>query len=152
MVILMWMLLAEDDGESLPIRAKEKNGPLFDLAIAIAALKELNMNKGEIPIDAAFIGALSLDSMVVKVEGMLPALISARGLGLKKIYLPFDPTIPIHMLKNLECIVVQHIEDVVQLITAKGIYHPRHVFYHCSPRNLPSYANIFTNIYISPTD
>jgi len=93
---------------------QKKNGPLFDLAIAIAALKELNMIKGEIPIDAAFIGALSLDGMVVKAEGMLPALISARGLGLKKIYLPFDPTIPIHMLKDLECIVVQHIEEVVQ--------------------------------------
>ncbi|WP_066248371.1 YifB family Mg chelatase-like AAA ATPase [Neobacillus drentensis] len=92
----------------------KKNGPLFDLAIAIAALKELNMIKGEIPIDAAFIGALSLDGMVVKAEGMLPALISAKGLGLKKIYLPFDQTIPIHMLTDLECIVVQHIEDVVQ--------------------------------------
>lgn len=66
---------------------QKKNGPLFDLAIAIAALKELNMIKGEIPIDAAFIGALSLDGMVVKAEGMLPALISAKRLGLKKIYI-----------------------------------------------------------------
>ena len=38
---------------------QKKNGPLFDLAIAIAALKELNMIKGKIPMDTAFIGALS---------------------------------------------------------------------------------------------
>ncbi|WHY86053.1 YifB family Mg chelatase-like AAA ATPase [Neobacillus novalis] len=93
---------------------QKKNGPLFDLAIAIAALKELHMIKSAIPTNAAFIGALSLDGMVVKAEGMLPALISAKGLGIKKIYLPYDPTIPIHMLEGLECIVIQHIEEVVQ--------------------------------------
>ncbi|MDR4949882.1 magnesium chelatase domain-containing protein [Neobacillus cucumis] len=81
---------------------QKKNGPLFDLAIAIAALKELNMIKGKIPMETAFIGALSLDGMVVKAEGMLPALISAKGLGLKKIYLPNDPTIPMQMLKDLD--------------------------------------------------
>ncbi|MEH6907547.1 magnesium chelatase domain-containing protein [Neobacillus drentensis] len=93
---------------------QKKNGPLFDLAVAIAALKELDMIKCKILLDTVFIGALSLDDMVVKAEGMLPALIAAKGLGLKKIYLPYDPIIPIHMLKDLECIVVQHIEEVVQ--------------------------------------
>ena len=70
--------------------------------------------KGEIPIETAFIGALSLDGMVVKAEGMLPALISAKRIGLKRVYLPYDPSIPINMLQDLECIVVQHIEEVVQ--------------------------------------
>jgi magnesium chelatase family protein len=93
---------------------QKKNGPLFDLAIAVAALKELNMVKVDIPSDAAFIGALSLDGTVVKAEGLMPALLSAKGLGFKKVYLPYDPTIPIHMLKDLDCIVVQHIEDVIQ--------------------------------------
>jgi magnesium chelatase family protein len=36
------------------------------------------MIKGKIPMVAAFIGALSLDGMVVKAEGMLPALISSK--------------------------------------------------------------------------
>lgn len=96
---------------------QRKNGPLFDLAIAIAALKELYVIQREIPIDVAFIGALSLDGAVVKAEGMLPALISAKRHGIKKVYLPYDPTIPLHMLKeDFECVVVQHIEEVVQHI------------------------------------
>jgi magnesium chelatase family protein len=33
---------------------QKKNGPLFDLAIAIAALKELNMIKGEISKEYSF--------------------------------------------------------------------------------------------------
>jgi magnesium chelatase family protein len=97
----------------LPAEQK-KNGPLFDLAMAIAALKELNVIKREIPMDTAFMGALSLDGMVVKAEGMLPALIAAKSLGIKRVYLPNDPAIPIHMLHGLECIIVHHIEEVVQ--------------------------------------
>ncbi|WP_053360955.1 YifB family Mg chelatase-like AAA ATPase [Bacillus sp. FJAT-27251] len=92
---------------------QKKNGPLFDLAIAIAALKELNVIQSEIPLDTAFIGALSLDGTVQKAEGMLPALVSAAALGLKRVYFPHDPHIPVHMLENIECVVVQHIEEVV---------------------------------------
>lgn len=92
---------------------QKKNGPLFDLAIAIAALKELNVIKGKIPVEMAFIGALSLDGTIVSAEGMLPALISAKALGLKRVYFPNNPSIPVHMLKDLDCIVVQHIEEVV---------------------------------------
>ncbi|WP_251555094.1 YifB family Mg chelatase-like AAA ATPase [Neobacillus muris] len=95
---------------------QKKNGPLFDLAIAIAALKELNFIKGDIPLDTAFIGALSLDGTVMKAEGMLPALTAAKNLGIKKVYFPYDPMIPIQMLQGLECRVVQHIEEVVQHI------------------------------------
>lgn len=50
----------------LPAEQK-KNGPLFDLAMGIAALKELHVIKEEIPIETAFIGALSLDGMIVKI-------------------------------------------------------------------------------------
>ncbi|SEN89360.1 magnesium chelatase family protein [Mesobacillus persicus] len=92
---------------------QKKNGPLFDLAIGIAALKELGVIEGEIPRETAFIGALSLDGTVEKAEGMLPAIVSAKELGIKQIYFPHDPLIPIHMMEDLECIVVHHIEEVV---------------------------------------
>lgn len=93
---------------------QKKNGSLFDLAIAIAALKELGEMKREIPIDTAFIGALSLDGSVVSGEGILPAVIAARELGIKRVYLPYDPVLPLHMLQDIECMVVRHIEEVVQ--------------------------------------
>ncbi|WML41528.1 YifB family Mg chelatase-like AAA ATPase [Neobacillus sp. OS1-2] len=118
---------------------QKKNGPLFDLAIAIAALKELHMIKGEIPTDAAFIGALSLDGTVVKAEGMLPALIAAKGLGIKKAYLPYDPTIPIHMLQGLECVVVQHIEEVVQHLEGQQLLPFHHTL--TSNDQIPLFTN-----------
>ena len=71
------------------------------------------MIKCEIPEDTAFIGALSLDGSVVKADGLLPALISAKKLGIKQIYFPHDPLIPVHML-----------------ITAIKMYQLCHLIYH----------------------
>ncbi|WP_227938675.1 YifB family Mg chelatase-like AAA ATPase [Alkalihalobacillus deserti] len=95
---------------------QKKNGPLFDLAMAIAVLKERKQIKEEIPQDTAFLGALSLDGTVVKVEGMLPSLIAAKGLGFKRVILPYDPLLPLEMLEGIEYVVVHHIVDVLQSI------------------------------------
>ncbi|MGY0691332.1 YifB family Mg chelatase-like AAA ATPase [Virgibacillus sp. FSP13] len=100
---------------------QKKNGPLFDLAMAIGVLKERKHMKEEIPLDTAFFGALSLDgTTVVKVEGMLPALIAAKELGFKRIFLPYDPLIPIDMLEGIECMIVHHINDVLQLLSGQA--------------------------------
>ncbi|WP_241558901.1 YifB family Mg chelatase-like AAA ATPase [Oceanobacillus halophilus] len=92
---------------------QKKNGSLFDLSIAVAALKELREITCEISTETAFIGALSLDGAVVSGEGILPAVLAAKGLGIKRVYLPYDPVLPLHMIKDVECIVVQHMEEVV---------------------------------------
>lgn len=70
--------------------------------------------KREIPVDTAFIGALSLDGSVASGKGILPAVIAARRLGIKRVYLPYDSVLPLHGLQDIECIVVSHIEEVVQ--------------------------------------
>lgn len=100
---------------------QKKNGPFFDLAMAIGVLKETGELKEKIPEDAVFIGALSLDGTVEKVEGMLPALIAAKSLGFKKVYLPYDPLLPLEMMEGVECIVVQHIHEVLQHLAGQPL-------------------------------
>lgn len=85
---------------------QKKNSPFFDLAIAIGSLKERGEFKEPIPHDAVFIGALSLDGTVKKVEGMLPALMAAKSIGFKKVYIPYDPLTLFDMFEGLECIVI----------------------------------------------
>lgn len=80
---------------------QRKNGPLFDLPIAIGILKEKNYIKEQIPHDTMFIGALSLDGTIERIEGMLSALIAAVKLGYKRAFLPYDPLIPIDMLNGI---------------------------------------------------
>lgn len=89
--------------------------------MAIGILKEKDELKEKIPEDSVFIGALSLDGTVEKVEGMLPALIAAKSLGFKRIYLPFDPLLPLDMFEGLECIVIGHINDVLQHLSGQSL-------------------------------
>lgn len=100
---------------------QKKNGPFFDFAIAIGILKEMGYINGEIPSDSLFIGALSLDGTIEKVEGMLPALIAARSLGFRRAYLPYDPLIPIDMLEGLDFFIVSHLKEVIQHISGQEL-------------------------------
>ena len=64
----------------------KKEGSFFDLPIAIGIL----LCNGQINSsfdDIAFIGELSLDGSLNKVNGILPMCIEARKLGIKKIFL-----------------------------------------------------------------
>ena len=68
---------------------KKKEGPLFDLSIAMGILfanGELDISKKD---DTIFIGELSLDGSLRKVNGVLPILITARKMGYKKVVVPY---------------------------------------------------------------
>lgn len=73
---------------------QKKNGPLFDLAIALGVLKSSGKVPMKLPTNVAFIGALSLDGSIVSIQGMLPAILAAKQLKIKTLYLPYDPNIP----------------------------------------------------------
>ncbi|WP_394172364.1 YifB family Mg chelatase-like AAA ATPase [Guptibacillus hwajinpoensis] len=100
---------------------QKKNGPLFDLPIAIGILKELKATKGNIPLNTGFIGALSLDGTILPVEGMIAAILAAKKLQLQTLFLPFDPTIPLVEIDELELVYVQTIQDVVDLLSGQQI-------------------------------
>ncbi|MFY0543112.1 YifB family Mg chelatase-like AAA ATPase [Brevibacillus sp. H7] len=91
----------------------KKNGPVFDLPIAIGILKCLDVIKGEIPAATAFLGALSLDGRVQRVDGILPSLLAAKQLGFKKLYLPLDAQLPLHLVDGVEIVAVHTISDVL---------------------------------------
>lgn len=92
---------------------QKKNGPLFDVAIALGILQGIDSVRETIPQDAAFIGALSLDGSVLPVQGMLPAVLAAKKLGMKQLYLPFDKTLPWIEIEDLELVYVTSIHDIL---------------------------------------
>ncbi|MBB5174585.1 magnesium chelatase family protein [Texcoconibacillus texcoconensis] len=98
---------------------QKKNGPLFDLAIALGVLKSGDFLKENIPDDAAFIGALSLDGSVLPVEGMIAAVLAAKKLNLKRLFLPFDPTLPKIEMDDLELIYIQSLQDVIDIFSGQ---------------------------------
>lgn len=67
---------------------QKKNGPMADMAMAIAMLKETHQLVGNLPEQTAFIGTLSLDGSIHETEGMLAAVMQAKELGFNRIYVP----------------------------------------------------------------
>lgn len=106
---------------------QKKNGPLFDLAIALGVLKSGNFMKDAIPEDAGFIGALSLDGTVLPVEGMIAAILAAKNLKLRTLYLPFDPAIPKIEIPELELVYIERLQDIMDVLSGQQllpIVHP----------------------------
>lgn len=101
---------------------QKKNGPLFDLAIALGILKSIDKLKEKIPQNVAFIGAVSLDGTVVSVEGMLPAILSAKKLQMEKLYLPYDPDMPDINISGLELIYISSVQDVITHLSGQPLF------------------------------
>lgn len=68
----------------------KKGGSFFDLPIAVGILVCTEVILEEIPQDIAFIGELSLDGKLNKVNGILPMCIEAKKLGINKIIVPLE--------------------------------------------------------------
>lgn len=107
----------------------KKDGPVYDLAIALGILSAT----GEIEIDKLndyiIIGELSLNGEVRKVNGVLPILISARENGFKKVILPYDNKAEASFIEGLEIYPVKNLREAVNFV--KGELQIENVKLNC---------------------
>ena len=92
-----------------------KEGTFFDLPIAIGilmALKEISKIKIKNFESTIFLGELSLDGKINRVNGVLPMCIEALELGIKRVVLPKE-----NAIKGLEIIPVEDLLDTIEYIT-----------------------------------
>ncbi|MCP3032892.1 hypothetical protein LF817_16325 [Halobacillus sp. A1] len=100
---------------------QKKSGPMADLAMAIAVLKETGQLTCDIPKSTAFIGALSLDGSVHETEGMLAAAMQAKRMGYETLYVPSDMK-GAAILKDKEFLIpVQHLQDVIDHLSGQSL-------------------------------
>lgn len=100
---------------------ERKNSPALDLPIAIGLMAENHFFQARIPDHTAFLGALSLDGSVQAVAGMLPYVMAARGLGMKRLYLPASAELPFSQMDGMDIIFVQHLKDVLDSLSGKKL-------------------------------
>lgn len=97
----------------------KKEGSSLDLAIAIGILQSIgqisNFNKEEI----LFVGELSLNSTVNKINGILPICIEAKKYGIKKIILPFDNSLEASIVDGLEIIGINNLKEAMDYLNKK---------------------------------
>lgn len=97
----------------------KKEGAALDLAIAVAILKSLGKINDIDINEILFLGELSLDAKIKKIEGMLPICLEALKYGIKKIVLPFENAKEASVVEGLEIIGVKHLKEVIDYLNGE---------------------------------
>lgn len=98
-----------------------KEGSYLDLPIAIGVLygmRELKPNKR---IDnIAFVGELSLDGKINKINGILPICIEAKKLGIKEIIIPIGNLQEVALISGIKILGAETLNEIVQYLENKS--------------------------------
>ena len=100
----------------------KKEGPAFDLPIAVGVLSSLNRIDSEKFNDCLILGELSLDGGIRPVSGVLPIVYGALKEGIKKCVVPPDNADEAALVEGMD---VYTFENISQII--KGKSPKRHV-------------------------
>lgn len=102
---------------------KKKEGTFFDLAIALGiliAIEEISLHINL--YETIFLGELSLDGKINKINGILPMCIEALNLGIKNVFIPKDNIKEALIIKKLNIIPVENLIDVLEYIKGERAY------------------------------
>lgn len=91
----------------------KKEGPVYDLAIAVGILAASNQINAKVAEEYLFLGELGLDGSVRKIKGVLPMLIAARQEGIKKIIIPKHNYHEASYIEGLEVYTVDNLQQCV---------------------------------------
>ncbi len=91
----------------------KKEGPLFDLPIALAyllAAEDISFN----PAGKLFVGEMSLDGGVRPVHGILPLVHEAKRRGLKEVFVPLENAREAALISGVAIFGVSTLKEVVE--------------------------------------
>jgi len=94
----------------------KKEGSFFDLPIAIGILVCSGKVNQENANNTVFIGELSLDGKLNKVNGILPMCIEAKKLGIEQIILPIENAKEASVVNGIKIIGVHNLEEVIKYL------------------------------------
>ena len=95
-----------------------KEGTGLDLPMAIGILIAIGQINLSLDLnEIVFIGELSLDGKINKVNGILPMCVDAVKLGIKRIIIPSDNKREAGIVKGAKIIPVNNLTDVIEYIS-----------------------------------
>lgn len=92
----------------------KKEGSFFDLPIAVGILYDIGVIKEKDLSEILFIGELSLDGKLNKINGILPMCIEALNLGIKDVIIPFENRFEAGVVKGLNIYPAKDLVSVVE--------------------------------------
>lgn len=90
----------------------KKSGSVHDMAIFMALLKAMRM-VDEVPDSFAFIGELSLNGDVRRINGVLPMVMLAREKGMKAVFVPEENSREASVISGIDIYAVSNAEQLI---------------------------------------
>ncbi len=102
----------------------KKEGAHFDLPIALGILAASSQMDTKLGQDAVFLGELSLNGDLRRINGVLPMVISAYQKGIKTVFLPVENANEAAVVKGVEVFGVKNLCEILEHFVAKKIISP----------------------------
>lgn len=122
---------------------KKKSGTMHDLAILVAILDAMGRINTDIS-DSCFLGELSLDGKVRKVNGVLPMVLLAREKGIKKVFVPMENAFEASAADEIEIYGVESVSTLVNHFSGNEKISPqsKYVPQKSAFEGLPDFADV----------
>lgn len=104
-----------------------KEGTGFDLAIAVGILQSIGKINDFNSEEVLFVGELSLDGKINKINGILPICLECIKYGIKKIILPKENAKEAGIVKELEVIGINSLNEVMKYLNNEITIEPEKV-------------------------
>ena len=91
-----------------------KEGPAYDLPIAVGILAASAQIPTDALTDSVFVGELSLDGSVRHIRGILPVTVAAKQNGFKRIFVPVEDAGEAALIPGIEVMPVSALMDIYQ--------------------------------------
>ncbi len=102
----------------------KKEGPTFDLAIAVGILAASGVLADDVDTDYALIGELSLDGSVKSVKGILPKVLAAQEAGKQGVLLPKPNAAEASVVEGLDVIPVNSLRETIDWLLGEEELEP----------------------------
>lgn len=103
-----------------------KEGPIYDLPIAICLIKAMGLLATEHLADYALVGELALAGQIRKIRGVIPIVLAMKHLGKKAVLVPRDNAIEASIVSGIDIIPVETLREAAAYlageISIKSVY------------------------------
>ena len=102
----------------------KKEGPIYDLPIAVGLLKATGRLKNERLDEYALVGELALSGEVRRVRGILPMVMEMRRIGCRAMLVPADNAIEASVVSGIDVIPVRTLREASEYLNGERTIEP----------------------------
>jgi magnesium chelatase family protein len=102
----------------------KKEGPSFDLPIAIGILVVTGQIRSDCTSDCVIVGELALSGEVRSVNGVLPIAVAARDQGKRGIIVPHENAAEAAVVKGLDVYAARNLREVAMFLNGEAVMTP----------------------------